>query len=153
MCFSHLGVFLISVKPLTTENTKNKTTPKICKITVMATRSTFQLDRLLAERSILHFPNLMHVSEGILQTLAKLPTGNWTIEEVFCRAVGLDVCCSVRAEQDPRGSWTNVGCLPFDRNKLYSDSWRNEKLLFGYTHRQLMRHGPPRPRLLRTRDP
>ena len=42
----------------------------------MAIRSTFQLDRLLAERSILHFPNLMHVSEGILQTLAKLPTGN-----------------------------------------------------------------------------
>ena len=32
--FSHLGVFLISVKPLTTENTENKTTPKICKITV-----------------------------------------------------------------------------------------------------------------------
>ena len=29
MCFSHLGVFLISVKPLTTENTENKTTPKI----------------------------------------------------------------------------------------------------------------------------
>ena len=32
--FSHLGVSLISVKPLTTENTENKTTPKICKITV-----------------------------------------------------------------------------------------------------------------------
>ena len=31
MCFSHLGVFLISVKPLTTENTENKTPPKICK--------------------------------------------------------------------------------------------------------------------------
>ena len=28
MCFSHLGVV---VKPLTTENTENKTTPKICK--------------------------------------------------------------------------------------------------------------------------
>ena len=35
LCFSNLGVFLISVKPLTTENTENKTTPKICKITVM----------------------------------------------------------------------------------------------------------------------
>ena len=34
--FSHLGVFLISVKPLTTENTENKTTPKICKITVVS---------------------------------------------------------------------------------------------------------------------
>ena len=34
MCFPHLGVFLISVKPLTTENTEIKTTPKICKITV-----------------------------------------------------------------------------------------------------------------------
>ena len=34
MCFSHLGVSLISVKPLTTENTEKKTTPKICKITV-----------------------------------------------------------------------------------------------------------------------
>ena len=30
--FSHLGVFLISVKPLTTENTEIKTTPRICKI-------------------------------------------------------------------------------------------------------------------------
>ena len=34
MYFSHLGVSLISVKPLTTENTENKTTPNICKITV-----------------------------------------------------------------------------------------------------------------------
>ena len=34
MYLSHLGVFLFSVKPLTTENTENKTTPKICKITV-----------------------------------------------------------------------------------------------------------------------
>ena len=32
--FFHLGVFLISVKRLTTEITENKTTPKICKITV-----------------------------------------------------------------------------------------------------------------------
>ena len=30
-----IGVFLISVKPLTTENTENNTTPKICKITVV----------------------------------------------------------------------------------------------------------------------
>ena len=29
--FSHSGIFLISVKPLTTENSENKTTPKICK--------------------------------------------------------------------------------------------------------------------------
>ena len=34
MYFSHLGVFLISVKPLATEITENKTAPKICKITV-----------------------------------------------------------------------------------------------------------------------
>ena len=33
--FPQLGVPLISVKPLTTENTKKKTTPKICKITVV----------------------------------------------------------------------------------------------------------------------
>ena len=32
---SHLGVFLISVKPLSTKNTENKTSPKICKITVL----------------------------------------------------------------------------------------------------------------------
>ena len=32
--FRILGVFLISVKPLTTEITENKTTPNICKITV-----------------------------------------------------------------------------------------------------------------------
>ena len=30
---SHLGVFLISVKPLTIENTEKKTSPKNCKIT------------------------------------------------------------------------------------------------------------------------
>ena len=30
--FSHFGVFLISVKPLTTESTENKTTPKIVKL-------------------------------------------------------------------------------------------------------------------------
>ena len=35
MCFSHLGVFLILVKPMTTEITENKTTPKICKLTVV----------------------------------------------------------------------------------------------------------------------
>ena len=33
MYFTNFGVFLISVKPLTTENTKNKTAPKFCKIT------------------------------------------------------------------------------------------------------------------------
>ena len=36
--FSHLGVFLILVKPLTTEITVNGTTPKICKITVVHVR-------------------------------------------------------------------------------------------------------------------
>ena len=35
MYFYLLGVFLISVKALTTEITENKTTPKICKITVL----------------------------------------------------------------------------------------------------------------------
>ena len=35
--FSHLGLFFISVKPLTTEHTKHKTTTKICKVTVPAT--------------------------------------------------------------------------------------------------------------------
>ena len=34
MYISYLGVFLISVKPSTTEITENKTTPKFCKITV-----------------------------------------------------------------------------------------------------------------------
>ena len=33
-CF-HLGVFLISVKPLSTEITENKTTLKVCKFTVV----------------------------------------------------------------------------------------------------------------------
>ena len=36
MYFSHLSVFLISVKPLTTEITEDKTAPKFCKITVGA---------------------------------------------------------------------------------------------------------------------
>ena len=43
MYFSHLGVFLISVKPMTTENTENKTTPKICKITVSIIFAYFTL--------------------------------------------------------------------------------------------------------------
>ena len=33
MYFSHLGVFLVSVKPLTIENTENKSKPNMCKIT------------------------------------------------------------------------------------------------------------------------
>ena len=33
--FLILGVFLISVKPPITENTEIKTTPKVCKITVL----------------------------------------------------------------------------------------------------------------------
>ena len=37
MYFYHLGVFLTSVKTLTTEITENKTTPKFCKITVHGT--------------------------------------------------------------------------------------------------------------------
>ena len=41
MYFSHLGVFLISVKPMTTENTENKTAPKICKITVVLERADY----------------------------------------------------------------------------------------------------------------
>ena len=49
MCFSHLGVFLMSVKPLTTENTKNKTLPKICKITVASTASDSNTLRMAAE--------------------------------------------------------------------------------------------------------
>ena len=35
--FSHLGVFFNFGKPLTTENTVNKTTPKICNFTATAT--------------------------------------------------------------------------------------------------------------------
>ena len=53
MCFSHLGVFLISVKPLTTENTENKTTPKICKITAdgdgLVVYSTYTIDSHLRD--------------------------------------------------------------------------------------------------------
>ena len=37
MYFPHLGVFFISVKPVTTENTEDKTTPKFSKITVLKT--------------------------------------------------------------------------------------------------------------------
>ena len=45
MYFSHLGVFLISVKPSTTEN---NTTPKICKITVIHTMTTWCVPLLYA---------------------------------------------------------------------------------------------------------
>ena len=51
-----------------------------------------------ARWTILHFPSLMDASEGILRTLANLPRVNWKIE-AFCRAIGLDVRCSVWAEQ------------------------------------------------------
>ena len=53
VCFSHLGVFLISVKPLTTENTENKTTPKICKITVL-TFGTFSGPELVQMMDIVN---------------------------------------------------------------------------------------------------
>ena len=60
MYFSHLGVFLISVKPMTTENTENKTTPKICKITVSLSLSlsllafkSFSLPRPLSLHAVL----------------------------------------------------------------------------------------------------
>ena len=42
MHFCYLGVFLISVKPLTTVKTEYKTTPKVCKITVIQ-RNIIQL--------------------------------------------------------------------------------------------------------------
>ena len=56
MCFSHLGVFLISVKPLTTENTENKTGPKICKTTVHHNTLLFPL-------------NVSHVIRGLANDL------------------------------------------------------------------------------------
>ena len=40
--FPILGVFLILVKPLTTENTENKITPKICKITPKICKNTLK---------------------------------------------------------------------------------------------------------------
>ena len=47
--FFLLGVFLISVKPMSTENTENKTTPKICKTTVHA---------------VVHVSAVMHILPG-----------------------------------------------------------------------------------------
>ena len=49
--FLILGVFLISVKPMTTEITENKTTPKICKITVRGDLKSSHVD---SERNISH---------------------------------------------------------------------------------------------------
>ena len=76
----------------------------------MAARPTFsqvKLDRLDVERSILRFPSLLHVSEGLLRTLAK---GNWKIKSFFVGWVGLDSCCSVQAAQ--RKIPVAVGPLP-----------------------------------------
>ena len=94
---------------------------------VMAARSTFQRDSLLVEQSSLHFPSLMRASEGILHSLARLPTGNWTIEKVSLSGgrFGRSLLCLGRAEQDSRGVRANAGCLPFDRNKLYRNKLRN----------------------------
>ena len=47
MYFSQLGVVLISVKPLTTEITENKTTPKFCKITVFTYYGSLRIEKLL----------------------------------------------------------------------------------------------------------
>ena len=59
--------------------------------------------------------------------------------------------CLGRAEQYSHGSWINAGCIPVDRNKLYSDSWHNEKIfIYTHTHRQLKRRGPPGPAFART---
>ena len=45
--FSHLGVF----KPVTTENTRNKTTPKICKITVYSTALAKKIETATRQRA------------------------------------------------------------------------------------------------------
>ena len=47
--FFILGVFLISVKPLTTEITENKTTPKFCKITVILSSKLLEKGTLLSK--------------------------------------------------------------------------------------------------------
>ena len=122
---------------------------------VMAACSTFQLDRLLVERSSLHFPCLIHASEGIFHTMAKLPTGNWTVE-VFCRAVGLDVRCSVWAEQSKipvavapmPGAYLSTG-----RTFIPIRGIMKNFLSDTNKHTQLKCRGRPGPRRFRARDP
>ena len=82
--FSHLGVFLISVKPMTTENTENKTTPKICKITVhcAAVFSSSKFEQ----------------SDGINLTSQILPSGS-SISKVW------SVKSSMRCENQSKLPW------------------------------------------------
>ena len=68
MCFSHLGVFLISVKPLTTENTENKTTSKICKITVCL----FAPTQMFLDRRVATYRKLRKVSSRVPKKKKKI---------------------------------------------------------------------------------
>ena len=75
MYFSHFGVFLISVKPLTTENTENKTTPKICKTTVLV---------VLLIVVDLHAQLVHMLKRRLLQCKSRSPV-------VSCKAMRLDL--------------------------------------------------------------
>ena len=118
---------------------------------VMATRLTFQPDRLLAERSILHFPNLMHVSEGILQTQAKLDRklNNWRSFLLGGR-FGRSLLCP-RPEQSkiPVAVGPMPGAYLLTETQFIPIRGEMKKFLFRHTHththRQLKRRGPPGP--------
>ena len=61
----------------------------------------------------------------------------------------LSLLCPGCAAQDSRHVWTNAGWLPVDRNKFYSDTFRNRKFFLAHTHThtQIKRSGRPGPRL------
>ena len=66
--------------------------------------------------------------------LGRLLSEYWRKEteksKVFCGVVGLDGRCSAQAEQRKKPVAVvhlPAGCLPVDRNKLGTDSWRDEK--------------------------
>ena len=65
--------------------------------------------------------------------LGRLLSEYWRKEteksKVFCGVVGLDGRCSAQAEQrkNPVAVVHLPGGLPVDRNKLGTDSWRDEK--------------------------
>ena len=103
MYFSHLGVFL---KALTTENTENKTTPKVCKITELI---SCESNNSLPATWIVKYSRIMRawINSYFLSSVCQvdLPFERQGRDEVFCScgfpvtlligSMRLEACCSL----------------------------------------------------------
>ena len=96
--FSHLGVFLISVKPLTTENTENKTTQKICKLQIEAT---------LTREKVLEFARDNHMGkQTIVRVLEDLTQDQTLVFSGLKKASVSDLCSLLHKKKKKK--------LPYD---------------------------------------